>query len=159
MINNQLNKLKLFWNSSKIFNFETATPKDIQLFYSRTNLILPEDLGEYFQTLNGTNEDYDENLFKFYSLSQFKKINETYKDWKGVPEYGDIVYSFKNYENCFVFADYSFSIFAYALKLYPRQTETNEVYIISGGVYKIIANSFKAFLDLYLKDSPLLYFN
>jgi len=56
-------------------------------------------------------------------------------------------------ENCFVFADYMSHLFAYAIRLYQHSEDFNEVYLICGDKYKIVASSFSEFLKLYFDDS------
>jgi hypothetical protein len=63
-----------------------------------------------------------------------------------------------NYKNCFVIANYSCHLFAYAIRLYPDKADINEVYVVCGDEYKVIANSFTEFIDLYLKNPDLLFY-
>jgi len=44
-------------------------------------------------------------------------------------------------------------LFAYAIRLYQHSEDFNEVYLICGDKYKIVASSFSEFLKLYFDDS------
>lgn len=59
----------------------------------------------------------------------------------------------ENSSNCFVFADYMFHLFDYAIRLYPYKRSDNEVYGICGDKYRLMATSFAGFLKLYLGNS------
>lgn len=131
-----------------------ANNEEILLFEKSNNVLLPQDLIMYFKNINGTNEEYDNRFFQFYSLQKFKSINEELKYWTGLPDYSGIVHSLKDYSKYFVFADYSFHMFSYAIYLHDIiDNNKNEVLIICGNEYKKIANSFSEFVELYLKDS------
>ncbi len=64
----------------------------------------------------------------------------------------------EGYKNCFVFGDYMFHIFSYAIRLNSSESGKNEIYIICGDKYKVIANSFSDFVRLYVSDSIELQF-
>jgi hypothetical protein len=106
---------------------------------------------------NAANE-LDKDLYEFYSFDKFGSVRKELAHWGGVPDYRNIVNTLNQCENCFVFADYMFHLFTYAIRLYQNATVINEVYIICGDKYKIIANSFAGFLDLYFDDSMELQF-
>ena len=134
-------------NRSQIFDFQ-----------KRTGLILPEDLKECFAILGNVKSQYNEDLYRFFSLKQFKGINEELKYFGGSPDYRNIVNTLREYKECFVFADYMFHMFSYAIRLHNRESEKNDIYIICGDKYRIIADSFTAFIELYSVDSIKLQF-
>lgn len=70
----------------------------------------------------------------------------------------DIVNSLTDHEQFFPFANFSFHLFAYAIKLYPNYYPTNEVIVMCGNEYKKIADSFFKFANLYLNNSEYLQF-
>lgn len=150
---NKIEKLKEAWGLENIFSSKLITEDELFLFQIKNNLLIPSDLFEYFKTLNGTNEEYDDRFFKFYSLSNFKSINDDLKNWNGVPDYSNIVNTLVEYKSYYVFADFSFCMFSYAIKLYTDLSIKNEVLVISGDEYKTIANSFSEFIELYLNNS------
>ena len=125
----------------------------LSLFELKNSLLLPPDLAEYFRLMNNARNELDKDLYQFYTFDQFKSIEKELAHWGGVPDYRNIVNTLSQCENCFVFADYMSHLFAYAIRLYPKVTHFNEVYMICGDKYKIVANSFSGFLDLYFDDS------
>lgn len=116
--------------------------KKILLFESKNGLFLPEDLAEYFKMVGDKAVKIDDQLYQFYTIDAFKGIG------KGL--------TLKDSEDCFVFADYMFHLFDYAIRLYPNRRDINEVYGICGDKYSLVANSFTEFLNLYFEDSPAL---
>lgn len=147
---NNLEKLKDLNNN---FASNPLKETEIRSFEKQNELTLPKDLIEYFSILNGTNNEYDDKFFKFYSLDHFKKIGEVYEDWKGIPKHFNIVNILPEHEKYYVFADYEINLFAYAIRLHNNIEEENEIIVSCGDEYRKIANSFSEFLDLYFEDS------
>jgi hypothetical protein len=137
---------------------ELADESEIQAFQARTGLNLPQDISHYFRKLNGTNGQYDEQLFQFYALSQLESVFDHLKDWGGEPDYRNIVNTLDRCESCFVIADHCFHMFTYAIRMYESHTTDNEVYVICGDQYKVIAKSFTDFIELYVEKSMELLF-
>lgn len=156
---NRIDILKETWELESISSLKFITEDEISLFQTENNLLIPSDLVEYFKVLNGSNEEYTDRFFKFYSLSNFKSINDDLKNWNGVPNYSNIINTLDDYKSYYVFADYSFCMFSYAIKLYADVSISNQVLVLSGDEYKIIANSFSEFLDLYMINSIELQLN
>lgn len=158
-----VNQLEALQNSWKQYDVEIGPPalaQDIVAFESKTRLYISDDLRIYFQCLNGTVEAYDDKFFSFYSLNYFKSVNNELGDWRGSPDYRNIVNTLPNSAECYVFADYMFHTFTYAIRLAKSDSpkEVYEVYAIYGDEFKRIANSFAEFLELYLRNCDLLYF-
>ncbi|HSZ26380.1 MAG TPA: SMI1/KNR4 family protein [Cytophagaceae bacterium] len=145
-------KLKEKWEREGIDSFHPIDIEYIQNFQRKNNVILPNDLKEYFNTLNGTGDECTNELYEFYSLERIKKVSEEFQDWKGVPNYQSLV-NLNDTQNLFVIANFCFNLFAYAIKLYQEKVDTNEVYVLCGEETKKIANSFAEFIELYLNDS------
>ncbi len=152
----QIDKVKGLWQASEIEISPPATFDEVQRFQNRYKLIIPEDLENYFLSLNGTGSSYDNNLFRFYSLQHFLPIGESLIKWGGIPNYRNIVKTLRQHEECFVFSDHSFHLFVYAIRLNKNRLGDNQIYIMQGADYEVIANSFSDFLELYLKDDPIL---
>lgn len=127
--------------------------KRILMFESQNNLLLPPDLTEYFKSLGNTAVEIDNNLYQFYAIDQFMSVKKGLSHWGGIPDYRNIINTLEGSENCFVFAEYMFHSFAYAIRLYKDKRHVNEIYVISGDEYRIVANSFSDFLNLYFEDS------
>lgn len=154
----QLKKLKEKWEEESLNDSYPIDIDSIQTFQSENSVVLPDDLKEYFKTLNGTGEEYTDELYEFYSIDRLKKVSEEFEEWKGVPNYQSLV-SLNHIKDLFVFANFSFNLFVYAIKLRREKIDNNEVYILCGEEYKKIANTFSEFLDLYLNNSIELQFN
>lgn len=152
-----LGNLKELWRSDNILSKKFATRADIEAFGIKYELSLPSDLIDYFLSTNGTNSEYDSNFFKFYSLSDFLPVGKFYASWKGIPSYSEITESLFDHENVFILADYSIHVFAYGIRLYPKQVNLNEVYVISGGKFMQVSKTFSEFVGLYLNDLPALF--
>lgn len=153
-----LEKLKLKWEEESINKFRPIDLVAILSFERKNNIVLPDDLKEYFNILNGTGEEYTDELYEFYSIEKLKKVSEEFQEWEGIPNHKNLIH-LNVTKDLFVFANYSFSQFVYAIKLSPEKTEINEVYILCGEEYKKIGNTFSKFLDLYLSNSLELQFN
>lgn len=138
--------------------YDCVSDIQITLFEYKYKILLPEDLKLYFKSINGTHGKYDDNFFCFNSLDQFRNIDEELSDWDGIPNYKNLVNTFEQHKNCFVFCDYQFHVFSYAIRLYTKETIKNEVYAVCGEKYKLIADSFTDFLKLYLNQSQKLQF-
>lgn len=119
-------------------------------FESNHDLIIPEDLKDYFRTFNV--DDYDLDMFAFYGFDQFKSVKDEVGDWGGTPDYRNIVNVLTLHENCFVFIDYFCHLCIYAIRLHQGASEQNEVYVICGDSFKVVANSFKEFLEIYFRE-------
>jgi hypothetical protein len=153
-----LKKLEEKWRGEGIKNYNPINLDYIQTFQNKNDVLLPSDLSEYFKKLNGTSEEYTDELYEFYSIERIKKVSEEFEKWHGIPNYQSLL-NLSEIENLFVFANYSFNLFAYAIKLYHEKMEINEVFVLCGDNYKKIANSFSEFIELYLNDSIELQLN
>lgn len=140
-------------------NHKEVDPKfnnKLLLFQTANGFVLPQDLIEYFRLVDNATDKIDANLYEFYAVDQFKSVKNGLAFWRGIPDYGNIVNTLDGCENCFVFADYMFHLFTYAIRLHQHSEGVNEIYVICGDKYKIIAKSFSDFLDLYFDDSTEL---
>jgi hypothetical protein len=154
----KLGQIKHIWSFEGISLFELASDVSLDVFEQRYQVVLPPDLRDYFKQLNGTQQLYDSHMFQFYELKSFVPIRQLYDDWEGVPDYGLIPSTLKNHQQVYVFANFSNHLYAYGIRLYSEAAEKNEIYVICGGDYHPIAESFTQFVDLYLEDNEALYF-
>ena len=154
---NRLEEIRKAWTYSNTITSSGAKMEEISSFQRRYGLLLPRELVNYFIELNGTSDKYEDRFFRFYSLTEFKSVKDELGKWESAPDYRNIVNTLENHENCFVFSDYQCNLFTYAIRLSNSQTEVNEVYIICGDRYEVIAESFSEFLNLYINDSAVLY--
>lgn len=149
--------LKKYWLKQGFLFTKIALIKDIYSFQGKNKCLLPEDLVEYFLKINGTNEKHDINYFNFYSLDNFKSVKSLYHDYTGIPNYSQLINTLPNSENYYVFADFQMSLFAYAIYI-NNNSDSHYVVALCGKEYRIIADSFSDFIDLFLEDSDKLYF-
>jgi hypothetical protein len=147
-----LKKLKEKWERENVNDFHLVDEDSIEIFQNKNNVVLPNDLKEYFKVLNGTGGECTDELYEYYSIERIKKVSEEFQEWKGVPNYQSLI-ELTEMQNLFVFSNFSFNLFAYAIKLYPEKVNVNEVYVLCGEEYKRIADTFSDFLELYLIDS------
>lgn len=148
-----ISKLKELLGTKDKRKSHSELSKKISLFESENNLLIPQNLIDFFFLLDNVNHELDKDLYQFYPFNQFKSVERGLAHWGGLPDYRNIVATLEQCENCFVFADYMSHLFAYAIRLNRNITDFNEVYLICGDKYKILANSFSGFLELYLNDS------
>ncbi|HEX8350365.1 MAG TPA: SMI1/KNR4 family protein [Hymenobacter sp.] len=153
-----LSELNTLWEKAKIKSVVTATEEQLKNFEESYKLKLPQDLRDYFANVNGTEGESDDGFFTFCTFNQFQSIQQVLRDWYGVPKHSDIIQKIDHSETCYVFADYSICLFAYAIRLHHEVGSENEVYAICGGEYRIIAKSFSEFINLYLQKSDQLTF-
>jgi len=154
----QLTKLKERWILEGINNFHQVDIHALEKFEDDNDVHLPNDLKEYLILFNGTNGECTDELFEFYTFERIKRVQDEFNDWEGVPNYQALL-DLEEVKDLFVFANFSFNLFAYAIKLSPETLERNEVYVLCGEDYKKISNTFSEFLDLYLSDSIELQLN
>ena len=111
-----------------------ASEEDIRQFQERYRVRLPEDLEEYFRTVDGMDEyEYDEDQFRFWPIAEVQPVAEHSPE-----DYGTA------YDGYFLFADYSIWCFGYAVRLSSKSVD---VAIVNGDAPRQIASSFTDFLQ------------
>lgn len=116
-----------------------ATAEQIAEFEERNQVVLPEDLREYFLRFNGTNGDGDEQLFAFWQLDKLKSLSDCKSNLAQMDRY-------------FLFADYMISCWEFAVYLGDGPAIQNRVIIPDFAGRPIIASNFSDFIELYLQD-------
>lgn len=155
MKNNLVFKLKEHLYPMTI-QHKLAIEEDILDFEKNKEVAMPNDIKEYFKTVNGSAE-YDEFFFKFQSIYNFKSIAEELQYHDGVPDYSNIASKLPGYDKCFVLCDFEFHLMTYAIRLFEIKSDSNPVYVICGDEYRLIANTFSDFLCLYFNQSEKLF--
>jgi hypothetical protein len=154
----QLQKLKDKWILEGVNNFPQIDIHTLEKFEVDNDVHLPTDLKKYFILFNGTNDECTDELYEFYAVGRIKRVQEEFNDWRGIPNYQALL-DLEDVKDLFVFANYSFNLFVYAIRLSNETLERNEVYVICGEDYKKISDTFSEFLELYLNDSIELQLN
>jgi hypothetical protein len=139
-------------NEVKVF---PADFDEIKAFQNKYNIEIPLDLQNYYLELNGSGNAALNNLYEFYSINRTKKISEELINWKGIPDYSKL--NFEGIENVFVFGEYQFNLYVFGIELHPDLSLNNRIFILCGEDFKIIADSFTEFIDLYLNKPEEIY--
>jgi len=132
--------LKQFWLRYDIKLRRGASEVELREFEQKYNVLLPEDLKDYFSTVDGfADSGVDENVIYFLPLEEVVSLSEA---WSRKPEASSY----------FIFADYSISCHVYAICLTNSLTLGNPVFIAYDETPKQIAGSFTEFVRGYLAD-------
>jgi hypothetical protein len=112
----------------------------IASFESQYRVTLPHDMKEFFLTVDGMGDHYDEDLFfRFWPLEQVQPINQYHPELKNRhPEW----------EDYFLFFDHSIDLFMYAIHLQQNEnaaTPVARLYPQDAGNFQI---NFESFTDL-----------
>ena len=126
-------------------------PKEIRAFESRYRVALPPDLRDYFMTVDGMERgDGDEDMLEFLHLGAVKSVPEELANFRGIPDYGNIVNTLSNPEQYFVIADFMITSHVYAIRLSDDASEETPVVLVRGDIHRRIAGSFTEFGERYL---------
>jgi SMI1 / KNR4 family (SUKH-1) len=143
------NRVHDVWRRSKIAIRPGATQVEISAFEDRYGVTLPSDVRDYFIAADGTGDDMDEGLYRFWPLSEMQPVHDvlnserfTYPDRFAYPD-------------CFSFADHCINCWDYAVRLTDDPTQPAPVFRVTGGDQprEQIASSFREFMDCYA-DNP-----
>ncbi len=140
--------LKQYWLQQGIKLKLGASEIELFAFENKYNVHLPEDLKDYFSTVNGfDNSDVDGEFITFLPLDEIEPLSI---NWSQTPEA-------KSY---FIFADYSISCHVYAIKLTKDTKFDNPVFIDFNDNKNPtqIADSFAEFAQSYLKNDYKVLF-
>lgn len=124
--------------------------RDVEALERRTGLTLPPTFRDYLTKLSPGTENFDDELTNWWPVSRIKTIAE---------ELGDPIYTIYHPEvaaardQYLVFADYSIWAWAWAISC-TRDGNNGRVFVIMGSKDgdKFVAESFEAFVKLYLHD-------
>ncbi|MEC5173755.1 SMI1/KNR4 family protein [Chryseobacterium nepalense] len=136
-------------------NVTPSNIEEIKIFQKKYNVEVPKDLQDYYLEINGSGNETLNNLYEFYSIHRTKKIHEELINWKGIPDYSKL--NFTGMENVFVFGAYEFNLYAFGIKLHQNLSFETSVFILCGENFRLIANNFTEFVDLYLNRPEEIY--
>lgn len=138
--------LKQFWLQQGIKLKLGASEIELFAFENKYDVRLPEDLKDYFSTVNGFEDsDVDEDVITFLPLDEIEPLS---KAWSLKPET-------KSY---FIFADYSISCHVYAIQLTNDIKLNNPIFIAYDDNPIQIADSFSEFAQGYLNNDYKILF-
>lgn len=146
-MSNLWQSLATFWRDAGITNRAGVDPSKIQAFESKYGVRLPNDMQEYFLTVDGMEElPFDPAYNRFWPLAMVKpvseELSENHSDSLALP-------------GCFLFVDHLIWSFAWAVELRNEPSElSGPVFQVTGGDHPVrqIATSFTAFMEMYLQD-------
>ena len=139
-----------YWTKLNLPIRAGVTPEQIAEFEQKYQVVLPADLSEFLQTVDGTGqEESDEYLTSFLSLSEIVPVHEWLDDSRGVVHPDRFAYP-----DCFVFIDYCLSAWAYAVRITSDPADPGPVYrVMEGGSRgQLEARSFREFMIKYASD-------
>lgn len=145
------NSLEQHWSRQDVSIEHGVSESELCAFERRYNVCLPEDLRDYFISVNGMSPGVsDDSLIRFWMLNEIKPVSE------GAPEYAG-----QNYveapDSVFLFADYCIWSHAFGIRLSSREKEqSNTIFVIGYEPAVPIADSFSEFVDIYLSDKERL---
>lgn len=139
-----------YWRQQNLVIQTGVTVGEISAFEQKYEVVLPNDLSEYFQTVNGTGiDELDEHLTSFLSLAQMRRVDE----W--LDDSGGVVYPDRfAYPDCFVFADHFMSSWLYAVQITRDPRHPCPVYRVTASDVpgQIKARTFREFMTKYAND-------
>ena len=134
------------WRSAGLTIRPPVRPEAIQAFESKYAVVLPADMRDYFQKVDGMEDELDPGTNRFWPLEMVKPVAE---------ELSELHTDRLAYPGCFVFVDHCIWCLAWAVQL------GKEPAMVSGAVFQVtagevpgrqIAPSFTAFVEMYLAN-------
>lgn len=136
--------LKQFWLRHKIKLRRGASETELREFEQKYNVLLPDDLKDYFATADGFDGSVNwmtgENVITFLPSAEVLPSSQTWA--LEVPDA----------DSYFAFADFSLSCHVYMIRLRNDLSLGNPVFIARDSNPEQIASSFTEFVRGYLAD-------
>lgn len=143
--------LKRHWSSHNVDINAGVSEATLKSFEEKYGIVLPEDLRDYFLSVNGMPpEIVDDAFIRFWMLEEVEPLPQ------GAPDFSNPQY-IQAPDSIFLFADYSIWAHAYAIRLTKTAAESNKVFIIGHDSPVLISNSFSEFVDKYLTNKDLIF--
>lgn len=121
-----------------------ATPDEIAAFEIEHSVKFPDDFREYLLRFNGTHCNGDAQMLAFWQLDRLEQMSPQKSN---LPEA----------ERHFIFADYMISCWEYAIYLGDTPELQNRIVLYGYPGQPVVAQTFSAFIDLYLQNPKLVY--
>jgi len=157
-MNALVERLKGHWLEKRIRIQAGASLDQVKSFESHYQVCLPQDLRDYFTTVNGMEKgEIDEELFSFLPLQAVKSIPEELGQFGGIPDYTQITRSLPDARRWFVIVDYLICSAVYAIRLSAELESTPVMWIGDGTHYREVAPCFSGFLESYMTNPRDLF--
>ena len=145
-------QLKGRWESEGASTRPGSSPWKISSFEARYGVRLPEDVRDYFCTVDGMEEGLSDNaLISFWPLNEVEPVTTRVVQFSGVPDYRRIARKLKDAGSYFAFADFLIWSHVYAIRI-GAPHKKNEIVWICGSHHSVVADSFSDFIKAYLND-------
>ena len=142
--------LKQFWSRHRIRLRRGASEVELREFEDKYNVLLPDDLKDYFATVDGFDGSVswmtDENAITFLPLAEVLPSSKTW------------ALETPDADSYFMFADFSLLCHVYMIRLRNDLSLGNPVFIARDVKPKQIAGSFSEFVQGYLADDYSVLF-
>ncbi len=137
------------WRRSKIAIRPGVSSMDIAAFEAKYGIVMPTDVRDYFCAADGTGDDMDECLYRFWPLEEVQPVHDVLVSDRF--EYSDRY----SYPDCFAFGDHCINCWVYALRLTGDPMQPAPVFRVTGGdpPGEQMAASFREFMIRYA-DNP-----
>ena len=138
-----------------------AISGEIDAFEQRYGVRLPYEMREFYSESDGMPcGEWDNEQLSFYSLAEVYPVPVVLPSGKdGVPDYTGINFALPDAASYFVFADYSFRLHVYAVRLSADPSAACPVVWIAGGDrWEVQAGSFGEFLRRYAEEPGQVLF-
>ena len=137
------------WRRSNIMIRPGVACVEIAVFEAKYHVVLPTSVRDYFSAADGTGDDMDEGLYRFWPLAEVQPVHD-----KLVSER----FSYPDryaYPDCFAFADHCINCWDYAVRLTKDPEQPAPVFRVTGGdqTGELMASSFREFMTRYA-DNP-----
>ena len=136
------------WRRSNIAIRPGVTRGEIAAFEAKYRIALPLDVREYFGAADGTGDDMDEGLYRFWPLAEVQPVQDVLVSER-------FTYSDRySYPDSFAFADHCINCWDYAIRLTTDPSQPAPVYRVTGGdpPGEQMAASFREFMEQYANN-------
>jgi SMI1 / KNR4 family (SUKH-1) len=104
------------WRNEDIPIRPGVTQDAVAKFEARWKVVLPSDLREYFLTVDGTGDHYEEAFFRFWPLEEVQPVQDYSSElYRLLPQSAGY----------FVFCDHSIDLFVYAIQMSNANDDAN----------------------------------
>jgi len=152
-----IEELKRFWTERNIRISGQASEAEISAFETRHNVRMPATVKSFYREINGV--EFDRDMLTFWPLSQVASVPVKVPSFQGIPNYRGIDISLPEAGSYYAFADWSIWSHVYALRL-TRDIDQSApvIWIGNGQTWRVLFESFDAFLTGYLRDYDSVLF-